>query len=212
MSDSNDPVEQFLKLLENPRVQAFFDNLVNTAVEKKIKESYETPEFKTAVDSMLITSELKPIKRIFELEKITGIYEFEEFEEHEPTLPEQIKRIEPPLDMPTVSIKIDIPVIPETTLERKACALVDHLKENVKPRNNEVFLNSGEIITVLKNEIPEDLRLKDIKNPRQAKKDILEKAYKLFSNSVQIIRNKSGNKVTGIALKPSVWRTDTYSC
>src|SRR5674536_25335 len=98
MIDSNDPVEQFITLLENPRVKAFFDNLVNTAVDKKINESYETPEFKTAVDSMLITSELKPIKRIFELEKTTGIYQFEDFEEHDNTLPEQINLLAERID------------------------------------------------------------------------------------------------------------------
>ena len=101
--------------------------------------------------------------------------------------------------------------IPHTTLDLKAYAVVEYLKEKVKPRNNEIFMNSREIITFLKTEIPEELRLKDIKNPRQAKKDILEKAVKLFSNSVMIIKNKSGNKVTGIALKPSMKRMDTMN-
>jgi hypothetical protein len=174
------------------------------------------PDVQVWFNNMLLTSELKPIKRISEIEKVTGNYSFEEWEEHEPTLPEQINqlanRLEHPLDKATESIKIELPIIPETTLEHKACALVEHLKEKVKPRNNEVFLNSQEIITFLKDEIPEDLRLKDIKNPRQVKKDILEKAVKLFSNSVMIIKNKSGNKVTGIVLKPSGKRRYTDTC
>jgi hypothetical protein len=115
-------------------------------------------------------------------------------------------------EKPLESITSEIPIIPHTTLEIKAAALVEHLKEQVKPRSGEVFLNSREIINYLKTEIPEELRLKDIKNPRQAKKDILEKAVKLFSDSVQIIRNKSGNKVTGLALKPSVKRPYTDGC
>jgi hypothetical protein len=115
-------------------------------------------------------------------------------------------------DKPIESITSAAPIILHTTLEIKAAALVEHLKEYVKPRSGEVFLNSREIINYLKTEIPEELRLKDIKNPRQAKKDILEKAVKLFSDTVLIIRNKSGNKVTGIALKPSVKRRDTYGC
>lgn len=87
------------------------------------------------------------------------------------------------------------------------------MKEKVKPRNDAIFMNSNEIINFLKCELPEDLRLKeDIRNPRQVKKDILEKAIKLFSDTVFIIKNKSGNKVTGIALKPSVKRRDTYGC
>jgi hypothetical protein len=106
----------------------------------------------------------------------------------------------------------ELPIIPSTTLEIKAASLVEYLKEDVKPRNGEVFLNSREIINYLKTEITEELRLKDIRNPRQAKKDILEKAVKLFSDTVLIIRNKSGNKVTGIALKPSVKCRYTDTC
>ena len=199
MTDSTDPVEQFIELLKNPRVQVFLDKIIDNRVAQKF-------------DSMLATSELKPVKRIGELEKVTGIYQFEEFEEHDETIPEKIKELSERLEHPCDK-SIELPVVPETTLEHKACAIVEHLKEKVKPRNDAIFMNSNEIIKFLKCELPEDLRLKeDIRNPRQAKKDILEKAIKLFSNSVQIIRNKSGNKVTGIALKPSVWRTDTYGC
>jgi hypothetical protein len=125
---------------------------------------------------------------------------------------ELANRIEHPLNKPTETIEIEMP-IPTTTLEHKASALVEHLKERVKPRNDAVFMNSNEIINFLKCDLPEDLRLKeDIRNPRQAKKDILEKAVKLFYDSVLIIRNKSGNKVTGIALKPSVKRRYTDAC
>ena len=108
---------------------------------------------------------------------------------------------------------INIPIIPTTSLEIKASAIVEHLKEKVKPRNNAVFMNSNEIINFLKCELPENMRLKeDARNPRQAKKDLLEKAVKLFSDSVQIIRNKSGNKVTGIALKASAKCKYTDTC
>ena len=179
-----------------------------------LPELVKNPEFNNYLDNQMIISDLKPIKRISELEKATGLYDFEEEEDHEPTLPERIKQLseglEHLLNKSPENIKLDLPIIPETSLEHKAAALVEHLKEKVKPRNNEVFLNSREIITFLKTEIPEELRLKDIKNPRQAKKDILEKAVKLFSNSVMIVKNKSGNKVTGIALKPSMKRMDTY--
>jgi len=55
-------------------------------------------------------------------------------------------------------------------------------------------------------------RLKDIRNPRQAKKDILERAVKLFPNTVCIVRNKSGNKVSGLALTQSAKRSYTDAC
>jgi len=65
----------------------------------------------------------------------------------------------------------------------------------------------------MKCKLPENLRLKeDARNPKQAKKDILEKAVKLFSDTIMIIKNKSGNKVTGIALKLSVNRRYTDTC
>jgi hypothetical protein len=48
------------------------------------------------------------------------------------------KRLEHPLDKPTESIKIELPIIPETTLEHKAYTLVEHLKEKVKPRKDAV--------------------------------------------------------------------------
>jgi len=94
----------------------------------------------------------------------------------------------------------------------KAYELVRHLKEEVKPRNNEVFMNSREIINYLRTTIPEELRLKDITNPRQAKKDILERAVKMFPSIVCIVKNKSGNTVTGIALTLSAKRMYTDTC
>jgi len=213
MSLSDFVPEKFLELFSDPD----FSKAIKGYNLFLIKEDPEyRAEVKTYFDVCLVTSELKPIQRVAAVETVTGLNDFSDFEdeEREPTLPEQINelanRIEQPLNKPTESIKIELPVIPSTTLEHKASALIEHLKEKVRPRNDAVFMNSNEIINFLKCELPEDLRLKeDIRNPRQAKKDILEKAVKLFSDSVQIIRNKSGNKVTGIALKPSVFRMDS---
>jgi hypothetical protein len=203
-------------------LKAYIDNEIQKGIEKalpaaveKVLSDPENPIFIRAVENVLAISDLKILKRLYTHDKMLGLVDLdiEDEEEHEPTLPEQIKtlvnRLEQPLNNPSESIKIEVPVI-STTLEHKASALIEHLKEKVKPRNDAVFMNSKEIINFLKCELPEDLRLKeDIRNPRQAKKDILEKAVKLFSDSVQIIRNKSGNKVTGIALKPSVFRKDS---
>jgi len=214
---------QAWNLLNNhPDTKPLFDSQVTDTVKKVIQDlhlvskeevkSIVNNELDTSFDNRLITSELEVLPRIRSVEKISGVYQFEDWEDHEPTIPEQIKELTERLEHP-FDKSIELPIVPETTLEHKACAIVEHLKEKVKPRNDAIFMNSNEIINFLKCELPEDLRLKeDIRNPRQAKKDILEKAMKLFSDSVQIIRNKSGNKVTGIALKPSVWRTDTYGC
>src|SRR5665811_848142 len=174
-----------------------------------VKEDMDFREsIREAFDYSVATSDLKILKRLSVVETDLGHNDLADFEEdREPTIPEQIKqlseRLERPLNKSTEETIHDF-YIPHTTLDLKACELVEHLKEDVKPRNNEVFLNSREIINYLKTSIPEELRLKDVRNPRQAKKDILEKAVKLFSDTVLIIRNKSGNKVTGLALKPLV--------
>jgi hypothetical protein len=207
-----------LKAYIQSEIQKGIEKALPTAVEKVISDP-ENPILIRAIENVLAISDLKILKRLYTHDKMLGLVDLdlEDEEDHEPTIPEQIKelsnRIEQPLNKPIESIKIELPVIPSTTLEHKASALIEHLKEKVKPRNDAVFMNSNEIINFLKCELPEDLRLKeDIRNPRQAKKDILEKAVKLFSDSVQIIRNKSGNKVTGIALKPSVNRRYTDTC
>jgi hypothetical protein len=213
-------------LLNMEDLKAYIDSEIEKGISKalpaaveKVLSDPENPIFIRAVENVLAISDLKILKRLYTHDKMLGLVDLdlEDEEDHEPNIPEQIKelsnRIEQPLNKPIESIKIELPVIPSTTLEHKASALIEHLKEKVKPRNDAVFMNSNEIINFLKCELPEDLRLKeDIRNPRQAKKDILEKAVKLFSDSVQIIRNKSGNKVTGIALKPSVNRRYTDTC
>lgn len=168
-------------------------------------------------EEFIATSELQVLKRLSALETALGFNDPEdEDEDEEPTIPDQIKALSEKIEnasiRPQEEPEIDLPVVPETTLERKAYALVEHLKEKVQPRNNQVFLNSKEIVSFMKTELPEDLRLKDVRNPRQAKKDVLEKAVKLFSDTVMIITNLSGNKVKGIALKPSAKRKHTDTC
>ena len=200
-----------LKSYIQSEIQKGIERALPAAVEKVISDP-ENPILIKAIENVLAISDLKVLKRLYTHDVMLGLQESYDDEDYI-SIPEQIKQLsdglEHPLHKPTENIKLDLPIIPETSLEHKAYAVVEHLKEKVKPRNNEIFMNSREIITFLKTEIPEELRLKDVKNPRQAKKDILEKAVKLFSNSVMIIKNKSGNKVTGIALKQSVKRMDT---
>jgi hypothetical protein len=212
MSDSNDPVEQFLKLLENPRVQAFFDNIVNKAVEKKINESYETTEFKTAVDSMLITSELKPIKRIFELEKTIGIYQFEDFEEHDITLPEQINLLAERIDNLESTPSTYAPVepkgiIPETKTEVRAVFIKEYLDNKAKNTDTEMlFLNNNDLKDLIIHLIPEskpECEVKKGQNIRKIKKDVIDKLAKIFPSSISINKNKNGRHETRVLFKSS---------
>ena len=207
----------------NTYIQNQIEKALPVAIEKALPAAVErvlsdpdNPMFLNAVENVLAISDHKILKRLFEHDILLGLKEpFDNEEERSPNLPEQIKelsdRIEQPLNNTTEETIQDF-YIPHTTLDLKASELVEYLKEDVKPRNNEVFLNSREIIHYLKTFIPEELRLKDITNPRQAKKDILERAVKMFPNIVCIVKNKSGNRVTGLALKTSAKRTDTYGC
>jgi len=104
------------------------------------------------------------------------------------------------LNRSTESIKKELSVI-KTTLEHKASELVEHLKTNVKPRNGEVFLNTREIIHFLKYEISEEYRIKDIQNPRQIKKAVIERARKLFPDIVTLSQRKHGTKDVRIVYK-----------
>jgi hypothetical protein len=180
-------VKQFLELIKKPEIKAVL-NLI--------------------VENILATSELKILKRIAALESKLGLNDLEFEDEHEITIPEQLSILAERIDNITEPVTSQDPIKqvvntnPKTTLEHKASALVEHLKTNVKPRNGEVFLNTREIIHFLKHEITEAYRLKDIQNPRQAKKDIVEKAKKMFSDLISLDKKKHGNRDIRIVYKP----------
>jgi hypothetical protein len=204
-----------LKTYIDSEIEKGIEKALPAAIEKVLSDP-ENPHFIKAVENIIAISDLKILKRLYNHDVLLGLQEPDEDEDNI-SIPTRIEALEQKAlivtEKPTESITSEIPIIPNTSLEIKASAIVEHLKEKVKPRNDAVFMNSNEIINFMKCELPENMRLKeDARNPRQAKKDLIEKAIKLFSDSVQIIRNKSGNKVTGIALKPSVKRTDTYGC
>jgi hypothetical protein len=207
----SDPAS-IVSLFLNPEFRTALKGFVIALVKEDIdfRES-----IREAVDYSIAISDLKILPRLSVVETDLGHNDLDIEEEHKPTIPAQIKELSERIEQPsnkTTEEEMTEFYIPHTTLDLKACELVEHLKENVKPRNNEVFLNSREIIHYLKTFIPEELRLKEITNPRQAKKDILERAVKMFPNIVCIVKTKSGNKVAGIALKTSVNRKDTYTC
>jgi hypothetical protein len=181
-------VKQFLELIKKPEIKAVL-NLI--------------------VENILATSELKILKRIAAIESKLGLNDLDfEDDDHELTIPEQLSLLAERIDIITEPVTSQDPIKPvvntnsKTTLEHKASALVEHLKTNVKPRNGEVFLNTREIIHFLKYEITEAYRLKDIQNPRQAKKDIVEKAKKMFSDLISLDKKKHGNRDIRIVYKP----------
>jgi len=189
MSDSNDPVEQFLKLLENPRVQA----VLNKIIETKVNEC-------------LITSELKPVKRIAELEKLTGIYNFEDFEEHVLTIPEQINLLSERMDRiesnPQASKPSEpISIIPETKTEVRAVFIKEYLDNKTKKNDGELFLNNNEIRDLITHIIPKEkpeCEVKKGQNIRKIKKDAIDKLVKLFPFNISINKSKHGRHETRV--------------
>jgi len=117
-------------------------------------------------------------------------------------------------EKPIEEIKDIDPIIANTTLTKKASALTEYLEKKTKANwSGKIVLENQDIYTFFKEIIQEDLRWPErMKGYRGAKKSIIERAQELFPNKVEVVRNKSGNKITGLALKPSVKRTGTNAC
>jgi len=183
-------VKKLLELLQNQEVQAFL---------------------KLFIDNSMATSDLKILKRLADVEKALGLNDFSNFkEEHEMTLPEQISLLAERIDSITEPKEL---VKPRTTLEQKATELVNYLKV-VKPRNEEMFLNSEETMDFMKSGLSAPYRMKDIKNPRQFKRDVIQKAKSMFPFIV-LDKKKQGRRDVRIVYKPENdtmqrKRMDTY--
>ena len=59
-----------------------------------LPDLFENPVFKNRFDAQLVTSDLEIPSRLRIVEKVTGTYNFADFEEHEPTIPERISKLE----------------------------------------------------------------------------------------------------------------------
>jgi len=67
-----------------------------------------------------------------------------------------------------------------TKTEMRAHLLVEHLKNYVQERQGSKFLSSEEIVYFLKYDIDEPYQVLEGQNIRQTKKEVLDKATKLF--------------------------------
>jgi len=196
----------FVSLFSNPEFRTALKGFVIDLVKEDIdfRES-----LKEAFDYSAATSDLKILKRLSVVETDLGRNDLADFEEeHVPTIPEQIKelseRIEQPLCRPTISIKMDTEIIPQTVTEHRAQELIEHLKNDIAPRNSEVFLTSREIMIFLKDGINVEYRIKkNVKNIRQVKKDVIEKAFEMFPTSVSLSKKSNGHKEVRVVLRQS---------
>jgi len=183
-------VKKLLELLKNQEVQAFLNQFI---------------------ENSMITSDLKILKRLADIEIALGLNDYSDYtEEHEQTIPEQLSLLAERIDNITEPKEL---VKPRTTLEQKATELVNYLKV-VKPRNEEMFLNSEETMHFMKEGLPEPLRMKDIKNPRQFKRDVIQKAKSMFP-FISLDKKKHGRRDVRVVYKPEndtsrLKRTDAY--
>ena len=195
-----------VSLFANPEFRTALKGFVIDLVKEDIdfRES-----IREAVDYSVATSDLKILKRLSVVETDLGHNDLADFEEcHMPTIPEQIKelseRIEQPLCRPTTSMKTDVDIIPQNVTEHRASELITHLKNDIAPRNGEVFLTSREIMIFLKDVINVEYRVKkNVKNIRQVKKDVIEKAFEMFPTSISLSKKSNGHKEVRVVLRQS---------
>jgi hypothetical protein len=180
-------VQQFLMLIKDPEVQ---------------------PVFRLYIENILATSELKILKRLAAVETAIGLNDFSDFEDenHELTIPEQLSLLAERIDNITEPIvyqgSLREPVdIPTSKTEVRASLLVEQLKD-ATVRTGTRFLSSDEIVHFLRYDIDERYRVKDGQNVRQVKKEVLEKAIKMFPDDVYLSKKTQGRKNVRIVHRP----------
>jgi hypothetical protein len=178
-SSKTEKVNQFLMLIKDPEVQ---------------------PIFRMYIENILATSELKILKRLAAAETLLGLDDFSaaDNEEHELTIPEQLTLLAERIDNVTEpvqreSIPEPVPIL-TTKTEMRAHLLVEHLKNDVQERSGGKFLSSEEIVFFLRYGIDELYRVREGQNIRQTKKEVLDKAVKLFPNNVFLSQKSHGRR------------------
>jgi hypothetical protein len=165
-----------------------------------IKDPEVQPIFRMYIENILATSELKILKRLAAVETLLGLDDFSAGgdDEHELTIPEQLSILAEKIDNITESVQKE--PIPETVqilttkTEMRAHLLVEHLKNDVQERSGGKFLSSEEIVSFLRYDIDEPYRVQEGQNIRQTKKEVLDKAVKLFPNNVFLSQKSHGRR------------------
>ena len=196
------------------RIEAF--NLLISHPEEPISES----NVSAIVEKVLLTSELKPIKRIAELETVTGLNDYSDFEdeEREPNIPEKIEALKEEIQ----SIEYKATVSPAITLEPTSktevrASLLDHQRQYRLQKCLKLYfryslvielkdsgknhLTSHEIIHFLKSKLPDNCKVNEkIQNIRKVKQDVLRAASQMYPN-VFLSKKKTEHKEVRLILR-----------
>jgi hypothetical protein len=230
MSLSDYIPEKFIGLFNDPdfskAMRGYNLYLIKEDQEYRAKvEEIVNEKLDNTFDDRMVSSGLKPLQRLMDIEDDLGIRgpEYRD-EEQGPTIPEQITELKAKINYFESSRVIvaanteperneDL-LVQNTTLTQKANAIYEYLKEKVKPNwaGKTVIENEG-IYSFFFEIIEEKLRWPEkLRGKRNAKKSIIERAVELHPDELELIKNKSGNKITGLALKMHSKRTDAYGC
>jgi hypothetical protein len=196
-----DFTEAYLSASKEDKIR-FINAVLPELIESPI---FESNEFKNAVDTAIVLSDNEILPRLRSVEKVTGNYSFAEFEEHDPTLPEQITEIKTEIETIKNShisqddIKDEIPVHKDTTAEKKVYLLLEKLKEMSDTWSGKKSLDPGELKEFVRS-LPEKLRGKDT-NERRLISRILKKAEQMYPNKVEIHKNEGSRHEASIFLK-----------
>ena len=173
-----------------------------------IKDPEVQPIFRMYIENILATSELKILKRLAAVETLLGLDDFSAGgdEEHELTIPEQLSLLAERIDDITASVPREpipepVPIL-TTKTEIRAHLLVEHLKKDVQERAGSKFLSSEEIVSFLRYDIDEPYRIREGKNIRQTKKEVLDKAAKLFPTNIFLSQKAHGRRNVRIIYRP----------
>lgn len=161
-------VTKFIELLEHPNVQSFL---------------------KLFFDNSLVTSEMKVLKRLADIERTLGLNGMDD--EDQPTVTKKIEQLEEKIEniefRPAVSPVIE--TIPTTKTEMRASLLVDALKGSGKDH-----YTAPEIMNFLKCRLPESCKIdENVQNIRKVKQDVVRKATEMFSH-VKMNKKTTGHK------------------
>ena len=179
-----------LALSKADKTALFYELVVDSEIQ---------PDIRSWFDSMLITSELKPIKRIAELETVTGINDYSDFEDEdrELNIPEKIEALKKEIQHIEFKAPVSSTTAPEPTskTEVRASLLRSELKDSGKDH-----LTNHEIINFLKSKLPDNCKVSEsIQNIRKVKQDVLKAASNMYPD-VFLSKKKTGHKEVRLIL------------
>jgi hypothetical protein len=182
------------ELLTLRDIKAYIDSEIEKGIEKALlsKNYVSIEEYNSLKSAYIDTVELlaNAMKRITQIETVI----FEHDDEGEIIRGEDNK---PVLNAPEKPVTSEIP---RTTLEHKATEFALFLR-NAVTTTGQPFVSPTKIMHFLKEGLSEPLRMKDIQNPRQFKKDILDKAKAMFP-FISLDKKKHGRRDVRVVYKP----------